>query len=361
MRRILTITLSLLLQTAFVSSFACTTAIIGSQASASGKPMIWKQRDTDNPSNVIVHIPATETAMAYTALFNSDDNERLYVYGGQNEAGFAIVNNVSYNLASKKYDPKNGTVMRMALERCTTVDGFEAMLSDMPERLCASNFAVLDATGACAYIEAADTSVTRFDAPSDGWLVRSNYSISGSEDGPSGYARYESAKWLMKHHRGLFSPADLIDGLGRSYFNAVLGYDASRWFHRRFVFDEDFIPRPTTTSSICIDGGMIWAAVGYTPGSVMVPFTVKDGFGIPSCIQPSEEYGGSCAADALAALIKSKMHPLPRDASKKYVDFKEFRHIRKIVRRYEKQLAGMAGAGPAKIDALFEQFRTEVL
>lgn len=361
MKRILTVALLLLLQAAFVSSFACTTAIIGPQASASGKPMIWKQRDTDNPSNVMVHVPATAKTMAYTALFNSDDVERLYVYGGQNEAGFAILNNMSYNLASRKYVPTNGTVMRLALEKCTTVDEFETMLREMPGRLCTSNFAVLDSTGACAYIEAADTSVARFDAPADGWLVRSNYSISGSEDGPSGYARYESAYRLMKRHRGPFSPADLIDGLGRSYFNAVLGYDASRWFRRRFAFDEDFIPRPTTTSSICIDGDRVWAAVGYTPGTLMVPFTVKDGFGMPSCIQPSGEYDGGCAADALGAAVKSRMHPLPRDAARKYVDFREFRRVRKIVRRYEKQLAGMAGADPAEIDALFEQFRTEVI
>lgn len=348
------------LPAAFTGAYACTTAIVGPNASESGKPMIWKQRDTDNPSNVMVHIPATKETMAYTALFNAGDIDRLNVYGGQNESGFAILNNLSYNLASSKYAPRNGMVMRLALERCTTVDEFEIMLREMPQRLCSSNFAVLDSTGACAYIEAADTSVVRYDAPKDGWLVRSNYSLSGSEDGPSGYARYESAYKLMSRHRGKFAPIDLIDGLGRSYYNAVLGYDASKWFRRRFVFDEDFIPRPTTTSSICIDGDTVWAVVGYTPGSVMIPFTVKDGPGMPSCIQPSAEYDGGCATDALAADIKAWMHPLPRDASGKYVDLREFRRVRKIVRRYELQFARLSDADAAEIDALFEKFKAEV-
>ena len=341
---------------------ACTTAIVGSKASKSGKPMIWKQRDTDNPSNVLVFIPETDSTLAYTAIFNADDVERNAVYGGQNTSGFAILNNMSYNLASSKYDVRNGMVMRLALETCRTVNDFEAMLANMSPRLCSSNFAVLDSTGACAYIEAADSSLTRFDAPMDGWLVRSNFSLSGSKDGPAGYARYESAYKLMSRHRGKFDPKFLIDGLGRSFYNDVLGYDASSWTRSRYAYDEDFIARPSTSASICIDGNTIWAVIGYTPGAIMIP--VKVGPRIPSCIMPSDALDGRCRSNDLASELKLLMHPLPRDARRKYIDFKELRRIRKIVRKYDRkcqELYEKADHSPDALNSIFEQFKNEVI
>ncbi len=353
----------LLIQSAILNMFACTTAIVGPGASQSGKPMIWKQRDTDNPSNVIVYIPATESTLAYTALFKAGNLERTAAYGGQNSAGFAILNNVSYNLATSKYDPLNGSVMRLALESCATVDEFESMLMEMSPRQCAANFAVLDATGACAYIEAADSSVVRYDVPEDGWLVRSNFSVAGSEDGPSGYARYQSAHKLMSRHHGKFAPSFFIDKMGRSFYNDVLGYDASKWGRRRYVYDEDFIARPSSTASICIDGDQIWAAVGYTPGAMMVPFCVNDGDVIPNCIKATEELEGRCASNDLAIELKAKMHPFPRDGAKKYIDFKVFRSVRKTIRKYEKKCIDLYKRGEAdasSIDALFEQFRMEM-
>jgi len=363
MKRTLIAIALLLFNSAIFSALACTTAIVGPEASKSGKPMIWKQRDTDAPANVIVYMAETESTMAYTALFNADDLERSAAYGGQNSAGFAILNNVSYNLATKKYEPMNGSVMRKALESCTTVDEFESMLMEMSPRQCSSNFAVLDATGACAYIEAADSAVVRYDVPKDGWLVRTNFSIAGRENGPSGYARYQSAYKLMSRHHGKFEPSFFIDKMGRSFYNDVLGYDASRWFHRRYVYDEDFIARPSSTASVCIDGDQAWAAVGYTPGAMMVPFKVSDGENLPSCIKASAELDGRCASNDLASELKAKMHPLPRDGAKKYIDFKAFRSLRRIIRKYEKKCVELWRRGEAdsqSVDALFEQFKMEV-
>lgn len=363
MRKLATVFLLILIESSFVHTLACTTVIVGPQASKSGKPMIWKQRDTGNPSNVIAYIPATETTLAYTALFNSDDVGRRASYGGQNTAGFAIVNNMSYNLATSEYDARNGTVMRLALESCSSVDEFEKFIRNMSPRRCSSNFAVLDSTGACAYIEAADSTVVRYDVQPDGWLVRTNFSFAGDEDGPSGYARYESANFLISHHRGKFDSAFFIDGMGRSFYNDVLGYDASGAVRRRFVYDEDFIARPTTSASLCVDGDVIWAAVGYTPGAMMIPFSVADGENIPACIKASEGLGGCCASNEIANELKSRMHPLPRDGGKKYIDIKVFRHVRRIIRKYERKCLEMYCSGNASAsdyDSLFDSFKEEV-
>ena len=96
---------------------ACTTAVIGAGASESGRPMLWKQRDTGNPFNVLVHIPAADGRYAYTAVFNADDLARNAVYAGSNEKGFAIINNMSYNLAKGNYDALNQTYYWTSSER----------------------------------------------------------------------------------------------------------------------------------------------------------------------------------------------------------------------------------------------------
>jgi len=344
---------------------ACTTAIIGAGASESGRPMIWKQRDTGNPFNVLVHIPATDKHFAYTAVFNADDTERHAVYAGSNEKGFAIINNMSYNLAKGEYDALNGSLMRRALESCATVAEFEALLRAEDPRTCEANFGVLDATGAACYIEASDSVLVRYDVPSDGWLVRTNYSLAGSPKG-SGYARYESAEYLMKRHKGKFSASDLVDGLGRSYYNAVLGYDASRKFACGYTYDEDFIPRPSTTSSVVIDGGdLMWVAIGYTPGSYMMPVRVSAGAELPACLTPGED--GNAPANVLADEIKKKTHHLGRDAGQKYVDFRVMKPVLRIVRRYEKAALGIYGKSGSdvagmnrQLDALFARFSDEI-
>lgn len=326
---------------------ACTTAIVSAGASETGRPLLWKQRDTGNPFNTAVFICATDSSLAYTGIFNVSDLERRSVYAGENEKGFAIVNNSSYNLASGEYPTKNGSFMRRALECCVTVDDFEAMLLSEDPRKVEANFGVIDASGGAAYFEAADSSVTRFDVPEGGWLVRSNFSVSGTPEG-QGYARYVTAQALMSAHKGKFSPLQLIDGLGRSYFNAVLGYDASRRFPGGMVYDEDFIPRPTTVSSVCFDGSAcMWTAIGYTPASYAMPLPVCSE--LPSCLEK---------ANSLAQKLKLQMHPLGRDAGVKYIDFGVARRIMKVVRRYEKKASALTGDNEA-LDRLFERFAKE--
>ena len=326
---------------------ACTTAIVSAGASETGRPLLWKQRDTGNPFNTAVFICATDSSFAYTGILNVSDVERRSVYAGENEKGFAIVNNSSYNLASGEYPTKNGSFMRRALERCVTVDDFEAMLLSEDPRKVEANFGVIDASGGAAYFEAADSSVTRFDVPEGGWMVRSNFSVSGTPEG-QGYARYLTAQALMSAHKGKFSPLQLIDGLGRSYFNAVLGYDASRRFPGGMVYDEDFIPRPTTVSSVCFDGSAcMWTAIGYTPASYAMPLPVCSE--LPSCLEK---------ANSLAQKLKLQMHPLGRDAGVKYIDFGVARRIMKVVRRYEKEASVLLGDNEA-LDRLFERFAKE--
>lgn len=91
----------------------CTTALFSPAASASGRPMLWKNRDTDVISNKVVLV--RDQPFAYLALVDADDASGRRAYAGPNAAGFAIINTVAYNLpAAQSGDLKDleGNVMQ---------------------------------------------------------------------------------------------------------------------------------------------------------------------------------------------------------------------------------------------------------
>ena len=88
--------------------------------------------DTDEYYNHIEYLKGEK--YSYTALVNSKDKVYEEVWAGVNEKGFAIANNVSYNINITEYDnpSSNGYVMKDALGVCATVDEFEKYLQEMP-------------------------------------------------------------------------------------------------------------------------------------------------------------------------------------------------------------------------------------
>ena len=101
-----------------IPALACTTAIISAEASGTGRPLLWKHRDTDEYYNHIEYLKGDK--YSFTALVNSKDKVYEEVWAGANEKGFVIANNVSYNINIKKYDnpSQNGVVMMKALGVC---------------------------------------------------------------------------------------------------------------------------------------------------------------------------------------------------------------------------------------------------
>ncbi len=111
------------------AAHSCTSAIMGPEASASGRPLLWKYRDTSTTYNKVEYVTAGEDgAYAYVALFNAKDKYLKEAWTGTNEVGFALMNTASYNLKddkvpSKEMD-KEGLVMTIALRTCQTGDDF---------------------------------------------------------------------------------------------------------------------------------------------------------------------------------------------------------------------------------------------
>ena len=102
MKRLAFCLLFILAAVELVPSLACTTAIISAEASGTGRPLLWKHRDTDEYFNHIEHLKGEK--YSYTALLNTRDTVYIEVWAGANEKGFVIANNVSYNINLVKYD-----------------------------------------------------------------------------------------------------------------------------------------------------------------------------------------------------------------------------------------------------------------
>ena len=322
-----------------IPAYTCTTAIVSAEASGTGRPMIWKQRDAGDDYNRIAYVRGER--YGFTALFPTADTLCRKAYAGINEAGFAISNNLSYNLRPDSLGvagTRNGEWMTRALGCCRTVDEFEAMLAreEHPMRL-SSNFSVIDAAGGAAYFEVSDTAYVRFDVPPGGYLFRTNFSLSGDPDRGRGFARYATMEQVMgQQAKRKFTPGFFLD-TGRSFVNVLAGGDALRDADGKYLYEHDFIPRSTTTASIVLEGvvpggkadsGILWCAVGYTPCSYAVPVWVAAGERIPSMLT------GEAPANRLAVEMKQSLRPLTWD--NKYLDVAALRRILRQVRKAER-------------------------
>ena len=299
--------------------------------------MIWKQRDASDEYNRIAYVRGEK--YGFTGLFATYDTEFKNAYAGINEAGFAISNNLSYNVRPDSLGvggTRNGALMTQALGACATLDEFEAILAakEHPMQLSA-NFAVIDAFGGAAYFEVSDTAFVRFDVPPGGYLFRTNFSLSGDPDRGRGFARYETMGQLMAEQR-TFDPGFFLQ-TGRTYRNALGEKDALKQASGLYLYEHDYIPRRTTVSSLVMEGvapggkadsGVLWCAMGHTACSYAVPVWVASGERIPSILT------GDAPANQFAVQLSHSVRPIGWDD--KYVDVKALRRIVRQVSRAER-------------------------
>lgn len=271
--------------------------IVSAGASAHGRPMLWKHRDTSCESNFVEKVPATANNYGYVALFNAGDSLLAEAWMGVNDVDFAIMNTASYNLApdTAKYKDREGFLMTEALKRCKTVNDFERLLVSQPKPLgVQANFGVIDAEGNGAYFETDDYSFKKFDLADaeNGVLIRTNYSFSGKEDAGFGYIRFDNASRLLadKIASRSLTPADFTETVSRSFYHSLLDKDmladGGKW-----IIDQDFVPRASSTASIVIEGvgdeaphSTMWTALGYPPCAIVEAVTVDN---VPEGMRPT--------------------------------------------------------------------------
>ena len=158
----------------------CTTAVISGRATADGRPLLWKNRDTTTRRNEVVVVAGGR----YRAIAVVNAGSRKSVWMGANEAGFCIENSLSKDLRVKGpvAGPGNGSLMKRALQTCRTVEDFCQLLetTNSSGRTTTANFGVIDAQGGAALFECGPRSYHMFDANDpqvapDGWIIRSNF------------------------------------------------------------------------------------------------------------------------------------------------------------------------------------------
>ena len=326
---------------------ACTSAIVSGRLTKSGTPILWKNRDTDFEDNFVATVkPSKPGDIEYVALFNAGDSLLADAWIGVNEAGFAIMNTASYNLApdTAVYKDREGAVMSEALRRCHAVADFEQLLSDLPKPLgVQANFGVIDAAGAGAYFETDDYTWKKYDLADEsaGIILRTNYSYSGEADAGFGYIREETARQLLMLYLESgekITPYVFTDGLSRSFYHSLLGKDmledGGEW-----IIDQDFIPRRSTSASVAIgydaDGKpVMWTALGYPPCSYTREVTVDS---VPADMQPDSKTWRSEFCDEVNRR-KAEVFSIKRGSGSHYINVSRLRHYNELFRH--KSLGG---------------------
>lgn len=328
---------------------ACTSAIITGKATADGRPLMWKHRDTGAEQNRIVY--SNSGKYAYIGLVNSDDAAGEEVWAGTNSTGFCIMNTASYNLKSKDDTTKEadfeGIVMRRALECCATLEDFERFLDTLSRPMkVEANFAVIDAYGGAAYYETNSYTYAKADANDPlqaphGYLIRSNFSYSGRMDEGMGYIRHETAVHLFSQERakGKLTPEWIFSSVDRSYHHSLLGTDLKNYDFTipgatGFVVDQDYIPRFSTSASIVFQGvkdgelpehTIMWTALGFPSCSVAMPLWVKGGDKLPSLLVKAKNSENAPLCEKVVKL-KHQVFPIKRGNGVKYFNWAALYH-----------------------------------
>jgi hypothetical protein len=323
-----------------LSSEECTAGVASGKATTDGRPLLWKTRDAGATDNEVIW--NTSGKIPFVSVITAGEPGSSWM--GVNEKGFAIINTVSSDLAPARGGTPdtapeqpglgNGTLMARALGECATVEEFEALLkaTNAAGRQTATNYGVIDATGAAAFFETAPNRYWRYDAANTekGYILRTNFAINGTraspQERPYSMDRYLETDQLM---RGFFL-TDRIDfkeivkyqirSFGDADGNLVpLPITGSYDGHPRGYFPHtSSINRASSVSFAVIQGVLagedarlstMWAIVGQPSTGIVVPYW-------PVGATPAEADGPKTAPlNDVANRIKKELYePVPAGA-----------------------------------------------
>lgn len=322
--------------------FACTSAVISGKATPDGRPMLWKQRDTGSLENKLVY--HTDGRYPFLGVHNLNDTVNAETFMGCNSVGFAVINTQSYNLEYPRYAGKmdeEGILMKRALATCATLADFEALLAATAgTRGVETNFGVMDANGGAAYYEIDPYAYKKFDANDPmvaphGYLLRTNFSVTGTPGEGQGYIRYET-------ETALFHWAFLGEGLTVDFIlneataclrHSLTGADLMRGplpesdDACRMTPLSDYIPRYSTAGSMIIQGvakgedpslATIWTVLGFPLTTPVLPIWVKYAAEIPAQMFAGKNHPSTLNAASLH--LKDRCFPMKALEGRGYVD-----------------------------------------
>ncbi len=331
-----------------VPSLACTAVIISGKATASGKPLMLKNRDTDHLDTRIEYFRGP--VYGFIGQVNSE-SEGGEVWAGTNSAGFCIINTASYNIKDDDVPAemmdREGVLMFRALGICATVKDFENLLDNMSKPLYVeANFGIIDASGGAAWYDVNNDGWVKYDVNEipEGYRVVTNFSESGRKEDYKGYERWLTASAIMAEmyaqaDNGVMDigPHDLVYGISRSYRNAMTGIDWLNDYHTLrnsvgftgIIVDQDLIPRRSTASSIVFEGvrpgsspqhTVMWTVLGYPCCTVTVPLLAGDGDMVPSFMKASGGSGNAWMSDLARKIRDNSVFRFHVSSGPAYID-----------------------------------------
>lgn len=321
--------------------FPCTTFLISGKFTSNGKPILFKNRDTDEMQNSLVLF--TDGKYRYIGLVNGDESWKDMVWGGYNETGFAIINSAAYNNNTgdtTKLKDREGIIMKLALMHCRTLADFEKMLDTLPKPLGVdANFGVIDACGGAAYYETGNFNYKRYDADNpavceNGVLIRTNHSMRGKKEEGFGYCRFATAseallkaakeKKLTPQYLFSLTSRNLRHSLTNTNLMDNLPKSKDKPDYRFFI---DFIPRNSTASVVMIVGAknaesakhtVMWTILGFPLTSVAVPVWITDSNQLPASVKLGADLKSPLCTAALK--LKEDCFPITYDRGWNYIN-----------------------------------------
>lgn len=319
-------------------SIPCTTAVISGKATPDGRSMIWKLRDTDDLENCFRYFNDGE--YSYIGLVNSGDMKGENVWGGSNSAGFAIMNSASYNVNENdttSMKDREGIFMKLALQTCASLQDFEKLLNEYPKpRGLAAHFGVIDARGGAVFYEVNNYTWTKFDAnaASEGYVIRTNYSETGTPDSGYGFIRRQTAEKIFAEAKRMnrLNYQTIVQEFTRCFYHPVFGLDYREKYETStpetvFIASDDLLTRHSSSSSIIVqsikkgespDMSTIWAQVGFPGTCIAIPLWVRGEKNLPQLVQYEESIKNS-PLNYFASLWKKEAYPIGRSDGYHYL------------------------------------------
>ncbi|MDD2305355.1 MAG: carcinine hydrolase/isopenicillin-N N-acyltransferase family protein [Prolixibacteraceae bacterium] len=324
-----------------VQTFACTTFLISGKYTADGRPMLFKNRDTDEMQNSLAYF--TDGKYKYIGLVDGTKDWSKAIWGGYNETGFAIINTAAYNNNlgdTTKFMDQEGVVMKLALQTCQTLSDFEKLLETLPKPMGVdANFGVIDASGGAAYYETGNRDFKKYDANDptiapNGLLVRTNHSMRADLTKGFGFCRYHTAEGVLNQAAAdkKLTPSFLFNHLSRNLTHSLTKTDLWAELPAKrdvpeFKFFIDYIPRVITSAAICIvgakdkenvDQAMMWTVLGFPLTSVAIPVWIAGGENLPKAVTMNDQFKSPICSAALK--FKEECFPVTYDRMNNYIN-----------------------------------------
>ncbi|HNY66244.1 MAG TPA: hypothetical protein PKM41_12485 [Deltaproteobacteria bacterium] len=150
-------------------SWACDVAVVSARVSTNGRPFIWKNYDCSGrwQQQIKYFSPKNPGPGGYLMLYHNDswmqriNGSPMVPQAGVNEAGFAMALSSVYEDFNPAHELGNFNtdLMQHAVEECTTLEDFEALVKTWPTKkehinhAISGNFVAIDAQGGAALYE----------------------------------------------------------------------------------------------------------------------------------------------------------------------------------------------------------------